>query len=250
VPPPDGGAPPRGADDRGVPSEAVLLWTHDVRSPLAALVANLHHVREVIPAGDADGAEVVGECLALCGVLERYVTNLEVVHRGRVGRGPTRVRLRDVAADVVRRLSPHAVMTEHQLALDAPGGAEPIVTADATLLRVALEDLVSSAMEQAPPGVISLEVTTAGGEGLVTIVDGGPPWPVGGGGAFELSASGPRGRLAGDRDGRGLGLPAAAAAAAAAGARLFVAQDAAGGPRVGLGAPLTGAQTTVGAEAP
>lgn len=222
-----------------VPVDAVLLWTHDVRSPLAALLANLHHVREVVPAGDADGAEVVGECLALCAVLERYVTNLEVLHRGRVGRGATRVRLRDVAADVVRRLGPHASLTEHQLALDAPGEAEPLVDADATLLRVALENLVASAMEQSPSGVIRLQVTTTRESGVVRLIDGGAPWPDGGGSCFELGPDARRGRLSGERDGRGLGLPAAAAAAAAAGGRLAVEPDREGAPRITLSVPLT-----------
>lgn len=221
-----------------VPAEAVLLWTHDIRSPLAAMLANLHHVRDVVASTEGDAAEVVGECLALCGLLERYVINLEILHRGRVGRGATGVRLRDVVADVVRRLAPHAVLTEHRLQIAFQGTDEPVVNADATLLRVALENLVASAMEQAPPGIILIEIARRDGEGVVTIVDDAAPWPPAGGHAFDLVGAAGRRRSAEERDGRGLALPAAESAASAAGARLVIDAVAGGVRRVALRAPL------------
>ena len=64
----------------GVTPPVLIHWLHDLRNPLAAMVANLHHIRDSLgPTKVAGPTEVVSECMALCNVLERYVANLETL---------------------------------------------------------------------------------------------------------------------------------------------------------------------------
>ncbi len=214
----------------------MLVWAHDARNPLSALVTNLHHVREALAAqGDPDASEAAAECLALCTVMERYVANLEVLLDGRGPRSDSLVRLRDVAGEVARRVAPYAAVVGQTVEVTASGDVDPLVLGDASYLRIALENLVASAIETSPPGLVQILVEVRNGEGVLAIVDRGAPWAADHASVFDVDAAGERGV----RPSRGLSLPSAATAARAAGFRIAIERaegDAA--LRVALVAPL------------
>lgn len=233
--PEDGDAARQGSE---IPRAALLLWTHDARNPLSALLTNLHHVQSALGAsGDPDAVEAAAECLALCTVLERYVSNLEILLHDGAGRAGARVRLREVAVEVARRVGPYASVVGQTV--EVVGDAEPVVAADPGTLRVALENLVSSAIELSPPGGVQIGVETRESEGVLAVVDRGAAWTAEEASSFDLEAVGARSGPRPARPSRGLSLPAAAAAARAAGARMVIEPAEGTRPaRVALVAPL------------
>lgn len=221
MPHPEPGAITAARDAVQIPRAALLLWTHDARNPLSALLTNLHHVQGALGASsDPDVLEAAAECLALCTVLERYVSNLEILLHDGAARAAARVRLREVALEVARRVGPYASVVGQTVEVVVLG--EPVVAADAATLRVALENLVSSAIELSPPGAVQIVVETREREGVLAVVDPAAAWTAEQASGFDLQAVGARSGAREGRPSRGLSLPAAAAAARAAGARLEI----------------------------
>ena len=231
----------------GVPisRDALEAWTHDLRNPLAALVANLHHLRETLgPHLDDESEEVFGECLALFGLLERYTANLDVLAQGDAvlpERGRP-VPLVDLANEVATRLASYASVTGHHFRVLVQCASEPSVMSDRIILRRVLENLAANALENAPGGPVDLVVgvrpATAGqagqDEGCITVVDQGAAWPVVAPSTTTYSSK----RAPGSRCGRGLGIDAAKVAAHVIGAKVELGVSARGEASATLAAPL------------
>jgi signal transduction histidine kinase len=224
--------------------DALASWTHDLRNPLAALVANLHHLRETLaPSLDDESEEVFAECLALFGLLERYTANLEILAQADVPvaeRGSA-VDLVELANEVATRLGPYANVTGHRLRVLVQGAILPRVETDRLVLRRVLENVAANALENAPSGPVDLVVGVrddAAGEGFVAVIDQGPPWPP----AVEGTTTSWR-RAPGSRYGRGLGLDAAKLAAKVVGAKLELGSTARGEASATIAAPAAREQT-------
>lgn len=255
--------PGNGAGGAPLSREALSAWTHDLRNPLAALVANIHHLRETLGAHlDPDSEEVFAECLALFGLLERYTANLDVLAQadaspldvGSVERGRP-LDLLELANEVATRLGPYASVTGHRFRVIVQGATPPRVETDRTILRRILENLAANALENAPSGPVDLVVGThtpsgkdaaARTEGSITVVDRGPPWPV----AAPVTSTYSSKRAPGSRYGRGLGVDAARLAAQALGARIELTNSAAGEATAILSVPLTTSSSGPAAEEP
>lgn len=241
--------PPRDEDvaKLALTKEALAAWTHDLRNPLAALVANIHHLRETLaPHLDAESEEVFAECLALFGLLERYTSNLDLLAQ-RDASLPDRGRpvdLVDLANDVATRLGPYANVTGHRFRVLVQGAEPARVESDREVLRRLVENLASNALENAPAGPIDLVVSTRRGprgsgeslhdEGCLAIVDQGPAWPPTATGGASHAAK----RAPGSRYGRGLGVDAARLAAHVIGATIELGASPRGEASATISAPL------------
>jgi two-component system OmpR family sensor kinase len=220
----------------GVAPATLLAWSHDVRNPMSALLANVHHVRDVAGAAHPEVAEVLGECAALCGVIERYLQNLELVAGGGPRpRAAVKLGAHEVVDEVVRRLGGYAAATGHSLVVE-PASGDVAIQAEPTMLRIALENLVAHSIESSPGGAVTLSMRVSAGDLAIVVADRGPAWSIEEG--IVTTPPRERGRV-GTRIGKGLGLQVAALAAAAAGARIAIETLAEGSaPSPTLRAPL------------
>lgn len=203
-----------------------MLLAHDLKNPLAAILANLHFL--LGSASDPEDAEAIQDSVALCSVLDRMISNLDLM-----ARGPTIAPYRQpvglvaLAEQLVKRMALQASSTGVQLVLTPAENVDPIVEADPSLLTRALENLVSNSLENGPSGsTIEVIVVERDGRALVLVRDDGPIIPedlraI----AFDLDEQmrfkkNPTGRY-----GRGCGLAAAALAAELAGASIEIDAD-------------------------
>jgi signal transduction histidine kinase len=223
--------------------DALILLAHDLKNPLAAILANLHYLLGAYPAsgelGD-DGAEALHDSIALCAALDRMISNLDLMARApSLAPELEPVALAAVAHQVVARMQPQVTAATLHLTID-DGPVDLQVDSHQDLLGRALENLVANAIENAPPGsTVELLVEDDGSAGRVTVRDQGPVIPtdlraaaVEGAGqvAFKKNRSG--------RSGRGCGLLTAATAATLAGAELDIGERE-GWSQLGLVIPKT-----------
>jgi magnesium-transporting ATPase (P-type)/signal transduction histidine kinase len=193
---------------------------HQLRTPLAALrVAGEAALRS--PRVDAEGLrDAVGAMLEEAGRTSELVDQLLTLARAESGRLPvetTRERIESLVQPVLDWLQPLA--EERKQKLEWQPGGDWSVWVDATLFRLALENLVGNALRYSPPGsaVVVRTQVLAGGGISVDVIDEGPgvaPDEV-----DRLFERFYRGRD-GESPGSGLGLPLARWAVEAFGGRL------------------------------
>ena len=217
--------PPRDADL----AELVALFAHDLKNPLAALMTNLHFLRTTVEGLDEDAAEALADSAVLCEVLERYIKNLDVVAAppDPLGGAPGSVDLVRVAESLATRHRAQAKTTGVELAVEAAPDT-PAAAVDGELLVRAADNLLSNAIENAPPGStvrVQIGPDPSLGEGKLafTVVDTGTVHDPERAISAETAPRIARRRVLGARYGRGLALLAADSAAEAAGARLELA---------------------------
>jgi len=209
----------------GLSEDLVALIAHDFRSPLGAMLANLHFLASV-SRNSGEAAEAIEDSVALCTMLERYVTNFELLGRqASLDRVSVR-RMGEVAKAVIQRLAvqAHSAGLTMDIQVCDP---DPSVEVEAATLAVALENLVSNALEHAPRGsTVRVDVELSGDEVTLTVADDAPAIPEA---KRELATSRSidgalkrDGRL---RYGRGACLLAARVAAERSGARLELGGD-------------------------
>jgi len=242
------------AESVPISRDALEAWTHDLRNPLAALVANVHHLRETLgPHLDDESEEVFADCLTLFGLIERYTANLDVLAQGDdvlPERGRP-VPLVDLTNEVAKRLSPYASVTGHHFRVLVQCASEPSVTSDRAILRRVLENLTANALENSQGGPVDLVVSvrsrpaSAGQasqeEGCITVVDQGPPWPA----VATSTTTHSLKRSPGSRYGHGLGIDAAKVAARTIGATVELGVSARGEASAALAAPLYGGSSSL-----
>jgi two-component system heavy metal sensor histidine kinase CusS len=205
-------------------SELLKVMAHDLRNPLSALVTNLHFLRGAVPVLDNDSREALADSVSLCDVLERLITNLDIVARSEQEKPKNRfpTSLRQVAQTIVQRNQHQAISAGLEL-LFVPGeGGDPLVVVEREMFSRAAENLVANALEHAPANSqVKVEVTLGGGEAAIVVTDSAPPVPAElRKQAVSMAGQSRHMRRAEARYGRGLGLLCADLAARAAGARL------------------------------
>jgi two-component system sensor histidine kinase BaeS len=143
-------------------SERLAVLVHEVRSPVAALSA----IGEALD-GDTDvetRREFVRLVILACRAVERVVTDAAVASIRTERIDPEQL-LRDVVAGAVVR-GAHVEL--------AVVGALPVVDADASRLRQALDNLISNALVHGPAeGLVSIRAEAASAV-LISVTDRGP----------------------------------------------------------------------------
>lgn len=216
----------RGAERTDCMSEElVALLAHDFRSPLGAMLANLHFLGSVVR-DNPDAVEALEDSVALCTMLERYVTNFELLGRKAALDAVTDRRIGEVALAVVRRVEVQAHSAGITIASQVCD-PDPSVKIEPATVAVAIENLLSNALEHAPRGsTVRVLVERQGDDVVLTVADDAPAIPK------ELQARATSRSIHGDdkKDGRmrysrGVGLLAARVAAERAGVRLDLGGD-------------------------
>ena len=222
--------------------------SHDLRTPLAAIVAaasSLQAQAERLAPAERERmlASIVGRARHLGEITENA---LELV---RLSAGPQALRrdwqsIEEVVGSVVGRLRGEPCGARLETAIEP---ALPLVRGDATLLAQLLANLLDNACRHGGAGPIRVDAGRRDGMVAVSVADRGP-----GLGAeeeahlFEPFARG-EGRRAGE--GAGLGLALCKAIAEAHGGRLTFARRLSGGSRFTLFLQLEAQPTEPGAEA-
>jgi two-component system, OmpR family, sensor kinase len=206
-----------GTDDR----ERLAVLVHEVRSPVAALVAVAEAYRR------ADGAarrQLAALAVAACAGIERVVsdTRLDSIVRESV----------DVGRLVEQSVAAAALQGGNVRAEVEP--EPPVIDGDRLRLRQAIDNLISNALTHAGSGGVLVGVRSGVGVLVVSVADSGPGIPVEEQERiFEAGV-----RLDTTRPGAGLGLALARALAEAHGGTLAVESSPGQGTTFALTLPL------------
>jgi len=202
----------------------MALMVHDLKNPLAALMANLTYVRTARGLPDA-AAEAIDDCLLSAEALGLLIENLATVSRCEAGElhvaGEASVE--EVLRAVDARMKRYAGAAEVPLETScAPGCGS--VAISAPLLALAIENLVASSISYAPSrSAVRLRAERHGARVRISVEDDGPELaeamrPL----VFDLDGQARLKGAAGARYGRGFGLFVASAIAKAGGGALEV----------------------------
>ena len=207
----------------------LLLLTHDLRNPLAAIVTNLEFSRRSLARTDPHGdvGEAVDDSVAACDLLRRMLANLDVLIRGDDLK-PTLGEVDLIAAvhDAVRRNKVHAVQAD--LTLESRCDIEQArALLDKELVALTLDNLLTNSIQHAPRrSRIEMLIAQVPDGVAITVCDLGPAIPVDvRDHALSPAAHTHEGRTADTRYSRGLGLLAARAAAVANGSSVQIDGD-------------------------
>jgi two-component system OmpR family sensor kinase len=159
-------------------ADLIALVAHDLRNPLAAIVANLSYVRSAIedPGPEVDGA--LADAEMACTRIEKMTTNLTVMARACLPASPERrpTSLRDVTSAAVERA--RAAAQSSRVTMNLVDADVPHVLVDAELLGIALDNLLSNSIQYSPAGhSVAVELSASDGRASVTVVDDGPIVP-------------------------------------------------------------------------
>lgn len=164
-------------------AELVAVASHELRTPLTTLRMSLLMLGELGPSLRPRERELITTCLVgveqLGDTIDEFL-DLARIEAGKVRLNVEAVEVRAFLERMAERWRTHAHAQGLTLSVDA---APNIVRADASRLRVVLDNLLSNAMKYAPSGgTIRMESRTraGGAEGRVelAVVDGGPGVPV------------------------------------------------------------------------
>jgi len=218
--------------------DLVSLIVHDLRNPLAAVLAFLNMFRAEIK--DAElRADVVSALGAAGKVRETLDDMLQVrlLEEGRLDLSVETLPIADLMKDAVATVEPAA--NERSVAVTLALGADPVVPLDRKLVRRAVENMLSNAVKYSPTGEtvdVGVRATDEGVE--IAITDRGPGVPEAlrttlfeKFGSVELA----RGEA---RRGHGLGLYLVKLVATAHGGRVIMRSRDGGGSVFGLWFPL------------
>jgi two-component system sensor histidine kinase KdpD len=213
--------------------------SHDLRTPLAAIKANVSGLRDGAPYSDADRAEMLAAVEEEADRLDHLVANLLDLSRIEAGALRPRRRPEDAAeliGTVVRRLRPR--LGGRIIAVDVPDDLPP-VSCDFGQVDQVLSNLIENAAFHTPPETpIAIAARLEQAMVRVDVRDHGPGIPPAE--RERLFRPFERGRGAG-RAGSGLGLAIARGLVAAHGGRLWVEDADAGGARFSFTLPVDGA---------
>jgi signal transduction histidine kinase len=203
--------------------QLVPVFVHDLRNPLAALLANLEFAASVLRGGEADPdvLDAIGDSQVACELLRLLIDNLNAAGaRSGAPGAAVETAVGKICEEVVRRAE---IRAEHAgLALTLDDGGGPRVRIDGALVSLALENLLGNAIQHAPRGsAVTVRVARAGNELRVEVRDGGGAVPA----ELRAAATSAEGqiktqRAAAARYSRGAGLMVARLAAERCGGRL------------------------------
>lgn len=209
--------------------ELLALLAHDLKNPLAAVLANLSFLQSSL-SHDADMHDAIVDARLASEVLQRLVGNLELIGRelgdATAGRRMVDFPLRALADEVCGHEREQAEGRHLFLVVHEPPGLRISARADRDRALRALGNLVSNAVQHAPAGSeITIECARLDGACEIVVADDGPIVPA----ALRevvVSAAGQgssKSRSDG-RYGRGLALMVAAVAARHAGGAFAIEQ--------------------------
>ncbi len=158
------GRPDRAATREEI-GQLLSLFAHDLRNPLAAVLANTELVAEEA-ALDEEAREAMDDARSALGEALRGLEQLAYVAAWLAGDGPAEGPRGDLAAaiaDAVKRLGVGAQVR-------CPAGV--VVPSARTVGRV-VESLLANARDHAPGSAARVDVAVAGDRATVQIVDGG-----------------------------------------------------------------------------
>ena len=135
-------------------NEFIALITHEVRTPVAVIVGNLELLDEPGDLPDLSRERMVGAIRRNADRLVRLVDHLLVAARAgdalAATVSPSPVDLNGVVSDAVRAAEPRA--KQAGIALDLQLDSPLTVPGDATMVRTAIDNLISNALLFTPPG--------------------------------------------------------------------------------------------------
>lgn len=227
-----GGSDPGARNLIRSPQDRVSVLVHEVRSPVAALVAVAGALRETTD--HVSRSELARLAIGACLAIERIVSDIAVAS------------VRTVATDVggIVRDAAAASRVGGAVVHDRIDADLPLVDADAIRLRQALDNLLVNAVLHAgtdDPIVVHARRSSTGGV-AVSVEDAGAGIDAE---ALERIFE-PGVRLAEERPGSGLGLALSRAIAEAHGGRLTVVSLPGGGTTFTIELPATGHPATPG----
>jgi len=195
--------------------------SHELRTPLATLRAELD-LALARPRSLAETRAALRSASEETDQLIRLAEDLLVLSRAHEGRLPlhrTRLSLRALVADIVRRWEPRAAAAGLRVRVES---ADAPVLVDPARIRQGLDNLLDNAIRHSPPGgSVGVVARVSAGTVRIEVADEGPGLP--------------------DRDGEdlraGLGLRIARAVAQAHGGTLELGNRPDGGARIALSLP-------------
>lgn len=215
------------AEDRAATLRELLKTvSHDLRNPLAAVVTNLEFAARLLARLDAhsDLSEAVQDSVRACEVLQRIVSNLEVIARF-PALDPTLnlVRVGDSVLAVIKRCEGRAAQAGIEL-IPSDDLTEDRWKLDRWLFELVLENLIADGLQYAPRGsVIHVDVALGDAELRVAMRDqGGAIEPDARSRVLTADAHTPQGRRTAMRQGRGLALLVASYGAQVLGGQIEV----------------------------
>lgn len=202
--------------------------SHELRTPIAALLADVQHTLSRPRPPEEDRATLKrAERAALR--LQDLTANLLTLSRARSAPERFETDLLDLAGDVVDRLAPLAIARGLDLVLDGESASARV---DAALVTRALENLVGNALKFTREGEVRVTARPRGEFAEVLVEDTGPGLPEEAEALFEPFS---RGNTKGE--GFGLGLAVVREVVEAHGGRVRFERRGAGGTRVRMVLP-------------
>jgi signal transduction histidine kinase len=160
--------------------EVALLVAHDLRNPLAAILANLSYLDHALKGADAETLETVADLKLSAEMLHRLVENyvamsrLEATQTAALPR--TSLALGSAARGVVERSQSLARSMSVAVEIQ-PTDDDPHVECDRGLLELLIENMVGNAVQHGRRGRrVLLTVATRGDRAVLAVEDGGAPY--------------------------------------------------------------------------
>jgi len=157
--------------------EMVSLMVHDMRSPLAGIVAHLHLALEEVPEGPAreDLESALKGADSVLASLEEAL-QIRLMEEGHLPISRSRVDLQALVGEAAATLEPGARLKH--IALSTAVEGDPSAFLDGKLVRRAVENLLSNALKYTPGGKdVRLSVRHVNGTVDIEIADRGPGIP-------------------------------------------------------------------------
>lgn len=158
-------------------AELVELIVHDLKSPLASILASARFAREGTEVGEA--REALDDALSSAGDLQRMVLNLLDVSRAEelgLTLTHTYVDVRKLIARVCAAMRWRSAQSGHAIRYAVEGA--PRIRGDADVLRRVLDNLVDNALKFSPAGgTVLLGARDTGHSVEITVRDDGPGIP-------------------------------------------------------------------------
>jgi two-component system sensor histidine kinase/response regulator len=194
------------SDLQNTKDEMLALMVHDMRSPLAAVIAHLSLVLETVGEGQVkdDVQAALRGANAMRDALEEAL-QIRLLEAGQLPIARSPVDLRALVAEAAATVEPTARRKRILLSTSVDG--EPSASVDGKLVRRALENLLGNAMKYTPAGKdVAVTVRHLKGDVDIDVADRGPGIPAElKAGMFEKYGS-VEAKKGGPRKGFGLGL--------------------------------------------
>ena len=165
------------ADLQSTKDEMLSLMVHDIRSPLAGVIAHLNLLLEDLPAGTLreDAQSALRGADAVLGSLEE-VLQIQLLEEGHFPIMRSPVNLEALIREAAATLEPTARRKHIDLTTTVDG--HPVASVDGRLVRRAIENLLGNALKHTPAGKeVSVAIRHRDGTVEIEVGDRGPGIP-------------------------------------------------------------------------